>query len=54
MDKTGLKQQSNVIEWLRFTLAALVVFMHTPIIGVENYSENINFWGGTSCVDDFN
>ena len=45
MDKTEIKHQSNVIEWLRFTLAALVVFMHTPVIGVENYSENINFGG---------
>ena len=49
MDKTEVKHQSKVIEWLRFALAALVVFMHAPVIGVENYSENI-YSGGVLPV----
>lgn len=40
-----IKHQSEVIEWLRFILAVLVVFMHAPIIGIDNYSENINSGG---------
>lgn len=40
-----IKHQSEVIEWLRFILAALVVFMHAPVIDIDNYSENINSGG---------
>lgn len=49
-----IKHQSEVIEWLRFILAALVVFMHAPVIDIDNYSENINSGGGNPSVDDFN
>lgn len=54
MDKIEIKHQSEVIEWLRFILAVIVVFMHAPIIGIDNYSENINSGGSNSSVDDFN
>ena len=41
------KHQSEVIEWLRFTLAVLVVFMHTPP-GMVNFIDN--YHGGILSI----
>lgn len=40
-----IKHQSEVIEWLRFILAVIVVFMHAPIIYNDFFwSANTQFY----------